>query len=323
MGYNQENYRRIRETYETKYLRAQEAAEARREEAYLKIPELRAADQEISHMGLEIMQAALSGRPEEAIQALKEKNLAIREARKVLLEAHGFPPDYTDVKYECPLCADSGFVDYKMCTCMKRKIIEAGYESSGMGELLKAQSFENFSLAYYESDPNAFKRMQQILRMMKDYAEGFEAGKSGSLVLFGDTGLGKTHLSSAVAKTVLEKGQDVFYTGAVSMLSDFEFQRFGSSATGEETGMTGRYFACDLLIIDDLGTEVTNQFTTSVLYHVINTRLNKKKATIISSNLTQADFRKRYWDRITSRVLGEYTVLPFLGTDIRSQKLKK
>ena len=323
MGYNQEHYRRIRETYDTKYLKAREEAEARREEVYLSIPEVRAADRELNGLGLEIMKAALSGKPEAAMQALREKNTAIREARGELLKAHGYPADYTEIRYECPLCADSGFIDCKMCTCMKKQLIEAGYESSGMADLLRSQSFDNFSLDYYAEDPSAHRRMEQITAVMKQYAENFDPATSGSLVLFGGTGLGKTHLSTAVARVVLDQGCDVFYTGAVNMLSDFEYQRFGNSITGDAGQDTSRYFTCDLLIIDDLGTEVANQFTTSVLYNLINTRLNRKKPTIISSNLSQADFRKRYWDRITSRVLGEYTVLPFLGMDIRSQKLQE
>ncbi len=323
MGYQQENYRKIREEYETKYLKAREAADARRAEVYLAIPEIKAADEELRSLGLEIMGAALSGSPEAAVSAIKEKTQAIRQARGELLVSRGYPADYTDIKYECPLCADSGFIDCKMCSCMKRKLIEASYETSGMADLLKTQSFENFSLDYYAADPSAHRRMQQIFTKMKEYAETFGEGETGSLVLFGGTGLGKTHLSTAVARTVLDRGYDVFYTGAVNMLSDFEYQRFGNSMTGDAGQDTSRYFSCDLLIIDDLGTEVTNQFTTSVLYNIINTRLNRKKPTVISSNLSQTDFRNRYWDRITSRVLGEYVVLPFLGTDIRSQKLKK
>ncbi len=323
MGYNQENYRRIRAEYETKYRVAREEAEARREEAYLMIPELKETDREMGHMGLQIMKAAYSGQPEEAISALREKNLSLQERRRTILTAHGYPADYTDIRYECPLCADSGFVDFKMCSCMKKKIIEAGYESSGMAELLRTQSFDNFSLDYYKDDPSALRRMMQIVTLMKQYAENFHAEKAENLVLFGGTGLGKTHLSSAVARIIIDRGFDVYYTGAVNMISDFEYQRFGNSMMGDTGDGTSRYFSCDLLIIDDLGTEVNNQFTTSVLYNVINTRLNRKKATVISSNLTQADFRKRYWDRITSRVLGEYTVLPFLGTDVRAQKLNR
>lgn len=317
-------YTRIREEYATKYLVAREEADLRRAEVHLAIPEVAEIDRALSETGLSLMKASMEGDDvQNRIAAVRLANEELRRVRAELLTAHGYPADYTEVRYECPLCGDSGFVDTKMCACMKRKLVEAGFEASGMGNLLREQSFDNFDLAYYQSDPAAARRMEQILTLMKKYAETFEAGKSGNLVLFGGTGLGKTHLSSAVARGVIERGCDVFYVSAISMLSDFERERFGNSAGGETGSDTSRYFTCDLLIIDDLGTEVHNQFTASVLYNVINTRLNKRLSTVINTNLTQDDFRKHYWDRITSRVLGEYTVLPFLGTDIRAQKLTR
>ena len=315
-------YTRIREEYATKYLVAREAADLRRAEVHLAIPEVAEIDKALSHTGLSLMKSSMDGENVEAlIASVRASNEELRRVRAELLVDHGYPADYTEVKYECTLCGDSGFVDTKMCTCMKKKLIEAGFDASGMGNLLREQSFENFDLTYYQNDPAAARRMEQILALMKKYAENFEAGKSGNLVLFGGTGLGKTHLSSAVARGVIERGCDVFYVSAVSMLSDFERERFGNSAGGETGYDTSRYFDCELLIIDDLGTEVHNQFTTSVLYNIINTRINKKLSTVINTNLTQDEFRKHYWDRITSRVLGEYTVLPFLGTDVRAQKL--
>ena len=187
---------------------------------------------------------------------------------------------------------------------------------------MEEQSFDNFSLDYYKTSPEAYKQMSRILLITKGFADNFIPQKSGNMVFFGGTGLGKTHLSSAIARTVIGKGCDVFYSTAVGCLGDFEYQRFGNSTGGDESGDTSRYFECDLLIIDDMGTEVNNQFTTSVLYNIINTRLSRRLSTIISTNLTQEEFRRRYWDRITSRVLGEYTVLPFVGVDIRAQKLK-
>ena len=317
-------YARIREEYATKYLIAREEADLRRAEIHLAIPEVAEIDRALGRTGLSLMEASMQGEDVQArIAAVRRTNEDLRHVRAELLTSHGYPADYTEVRYECPLCNDSGFVDTKMCICMKKKLVEAGFEASGMGNLLREQSFENFDLTYYQSDPTALRRMEQILARMRLYTETFEAGKSGNLVLFGGTGLGKTHLSSAIARGVIERGCDVFYVSAVSMLSDFERERFGNSAGGETGVGTDRYFSCDLLIIDDLGTEVNNQFTTSVLYNLINTRLNKRQSTIINTNLTQDEFRKRYWDRITSRVLGEYTVLPFLGTDVRAQKLSR
>ncbi len=317
-------YARIREEYATKYLIAREEADLRRATVYRDIPEVAEIDIALGKTGLSLMEASMQGKNvQERIAEVRKNNEELRRIRAGLLIAHGYPADYTDVHYECSLCGDSGFVDTKMCTCMRKKLVEAGFEASGMGNLLREQSFENFDLTYYQNDPAAARRMEQILARMRIYAETFEAGKSGNLVLFGGTGLGKTHLSSAVARGVIERGYDVFYVSAVSMLSDFERERFGNSAGGETGVDTSRYFHCDLLIIDDLGTEVHNQFTTSVLYNIINTRLNTRHSTVINTNLTQDDFRKHYWDRITSRVLGEYTVLPFLGTDVRAQKLTR
>ncbi len=317
-------YKRIREEYATKYLVAREEAELRRAEVHLALPEVEKIDRALSMTGLSLMAVSMEGGDvEQRIAEIREQNRELRRTRAAMLVAGGFPADYTEVRYECPLCSDSGFVDTKMCVCMKRKLIEASYDESGMGNLLREQRFDNFDLSYYSDDPNAARRMEQILRRMKSYAETFEPDKSPSLVLFGNTGLGKTHLSSAAAGVIIERGYDVFYVSAVSLLSDFEHERFGNSAGGETGFDTSRYFSCDLLIIDDLGTEVHNQFTTSVLYNLINTRLNKRRPTIINTNLTQDEFRKHYWDRITSRVLGEYTVLPFLGSDIRAQKLRR
>ncbi|MBQ9161953.1 MAG: ATP-binding protein [Clostridia bacterium] len=325
MSYNKDIFRAIREEYNTKYLRAREAATLRREEVARAVPEIGELDRRLSSVGLEIMNVALhnSGDELEARMAeLRIENEKIQAEKKKLLIANGYPEDYTEVKYECPDCGDSGFVDCKMCHCMRAKMIEAGYMQSGLAQLMNEQSFDNFSLDFYKSSPEIHKHMNRIFTITKSYAENFVSGKSGSMVFFGGTGLGKTHLSSAIARTVIAKGCDVFYTTAVGCLGDFEYQRFGNSTSGDESGDTSRYFDCDLLIIDDMGTEVNNQFTTSVLYNIINTRLSRRLATIISTNLSQDEFRRRYWDRITSRVLGEYTVLPFVGTDIRAQKLK-
>lgn len=317
-------YARIREEYATKYMIAREKAELRRSEVHLAIPEVERIDNALRMTGLSLMEASLHGEDVDArIAEVRQTNETLRRQRAALLVAGGYPADYTEIRYECPLCGDTGFVDTKMCVCMKKKLVEAGFEASGMGNLLREQSFANFDLSYYQGDPAAHRRMEQILSRMKLYAETFEAGKSGNLVLFGGTGLGKTHLSSAVAGAVIEKGYDVLYVSAVSLLADFEREQFRNSGGGDTGTDTSRYFSCDLLIIDDLGTEMNTAFTTSRLYNLINTRLNQHRATVINTNLTQDEFRKRYWDRITSRVLGEYTVLPFLGTDIRALKLSR
>ena len=338
MSFNRENYRRIRQDYETKYLRAREDADRRRNEAEAALPALRALDRELGTLGLELMRVSMenAGNDEArraALEALRRRNTELQRLRGEILQSAGYPADYTELRYECERCSDSGYLDSgAMCSCMREKLVAAGYASSGLGALLREQRFDNYSLDYFKNDEKTYRTMSFVLQTLREYAATFTpsgvAGReaSSNLLLVGGTGLGKTHLSTAVAKAVLDAGHDVLYTSAVGLMGDFEMARFGNSAAGEAglgAESTARYFDCDLLIIDDLGTEVTNQFTTSCLYNVINTRLNLRRPTIISTNLMQEELRRRYWDRITSRLFGEYKILLFLGTDVRAQKVMR
>lgn len=318
MGFNRVNYARIKAEYDGKYLRAEEEAQFRKSEIHALLPEVAKIDGELATSGVRVYEAAITG-DKAMIERIAEDNKKLIEKRGEILVAAGFPKDYTDVKYECMLCRDTGVVDHRMCKCLKEKLILAGLESSGMSQLIKTQTFENFDLSYYSGD--ARTRMTAILGIAKKYADGFDPEKSGSIIMMGNTGLGKTHISSAMGGVIINNGFDVYYSTAVDMMSDFENERF--SGVKSENQQTEKYFTCELLIIDDLGTELINQFSTSCLYNVINSRLIKKKPTIISTNFSREDLRKKYMDRITSRIFGEYTVLPFMGTDIREKKLQK
>ena len=328
MPYNPQNYRRIRQEYETKYLYARDDAERRRREVEMLIPEVRDIHRALSGVGLEIMRVSLehcdnAAAREAAIADLRQRNEALLQKRGQLLVAAGFPANYTELRYECSKCSDTGFLDdSSMCECMRRKLRLAGYETSGLGNLLREQSFDNYSLDYFKNDEKSFRVMSTVVQTLRSWADTFSS-KSDNLLLVGGTGLGKTHLSTAVAKTVLDAGHDVLYTTAVGMLAAFEAERFGNSAGPSDESDVNRYYNVDLLIIDDLGTEISNQFTVSTLYNVINTRLNLRRPTIISTNLMQEELRRRYWDRITSRLFGEYHVLLFLGTDVRRKKSMK
>lgn len=326
MGYNKENYKRIRAEYETKAFRAQEEAEARRHELYREIPELRELDGQTGNLGLRVMEIALqNGNVQDGMDRLRRETEELSRVRAELLRKHGYPADYSEPQYECPKCRDSGYVGIKMCSCMRMRLVEAGMESSGLSALMRKQSFDNFSLDFYRGDAREAEIMARNLRTVRSYAESFsteDGAKMQSLLFLGGTGLGKTHLSTAVARAVIERGYDVFYNSAVGMISDFECRRFGNGLVQGEGDDTARYVECDLLIIDDLGTEVVNQFTLSCLYHVINTRLNLQRPTVISTNLTSQELRRTYSDRITSRLMGEYLLVPFYGTDVRKQKIK-
>ena len=323
MSYRQENMRLLREEYEKKAMLAEEEAERRRAEVEDAIPEVRGLDASLAGLGPEVFRIAMGGGDiPAAVEDLRRKTEAMREKRAALLLKNGFPADYDDPKYECPLCRDTGFVKGEMCACMRRRMVEIGLRSSGLSELMKKQSFENFSLDYYRYNPDVFQSMSEVLAAAKEFAEEFGSPDAAAknLLLVGGSGIGKTHLSTAIARRVIERGYDVLYNSAVGMLSDFEALRFGTGMAEGDGSNVSRYTECDLLILDDLGTEVVNQFSLSCLYHVVNTRLNKDLPTIISSNLTPSEISKTYTDRIASRLFGEYRVLLFRGKDIRQQK---
>ncbi len=323
MSYNKDNYIRIRQQYADKNLRAKNEAQARTRELHMQYPELEKIDRVLAETGLSILKEAAKGKEglEERIEAIKEGNKSLLEARGAYLQSIGYPADYTAVKYECEKCSDTGFVGTKMCDCLRRELVLAGYESSGIGGLIRTQSFDSFSLDYYKRTPNELRNMQMILDTCKAYAERFSEGNGESLFFCGTTGLGKTHLSTSIAKVLIERGFDVVYDSAQNIISDFEFERFGRGYGDDSESRTDKYFECDMLIIDDLGTEMANQFTVSCLYNIINTRINHSKSMIISTNLAQNEIRERYSDRITSRLFGDFMVMKFAGKDIRLQKL--
>ena len=322
MAFNSENYQKIRESYNTKHLVAEKAADMRRAELWVRIPSLREIDDRLAATGPRLIAVSLR-KSNETVGEIRADVEELSRRRAELLESHGYPADYTDPRYECPKCSDSGYVGERMCECMRRELVMAGYESSGIAKLMSHQTFDSFDLDFYRDSARTYENMGYVYNTLKSYAQDFDPAISPNLILFGGTGLGKTHLSTAVAKTVIDKGFDVVYTGAIGMLADFERARFGNSSGVESGNGTDRYFDCDLLIVDDLGSEISNQFTVSCVYNIINSRITLGRPTIISTNLNQNEIGTRYWDRITSRLFGEYLPLVFSGTDVRKQKISK
>lgn len=325
MGYNRADYLRIRAEYSEKYVRARELADERKFELYLKIPEVKSIDSVLAGTGSEIMAIIVSGKgnTDEQVAALKTRNEKLLARRGEILVANGYSADYSDVHYECDKCGDTGYVNTKMCECMKKALVLAGYESSGLGGLIRTQRFDNFSLEYYRDGGANFDNMQRVVANLKGFADSFDGDTYKNYLLLGATGLGKTHLSTAVAKIVIERGYDVLYVSAVGMIGDFEARRFGVGSGDGNLRDTERYYNADLLIIDDLGTEVVNQFTVSCLYDVINSRINNRRCTFINTNLTKKEIEAKYTERIASRLFGEYYPFLFVGTDIRKQKINK
>ena len=320
MGYNVENYRKIREEFEKKRQNAISDAEERRLNFRSMSKEARELDRALSETGLRIFRAGCEGADnlQEKIEEIRAEHDAIMGAKRVLLKKMGLPEDYTDIHYECEKCLDTGFVDTKMCSCMKKALIYEGFRSSGLGSLVEKQSFDNFSLKYYKGDD--LDKMEYNLSAAKEFAEGFSENSTENLLLLGGTGLGKTHISTSIAKAVIENGYDVLYDSAQNIITAFEHDRFRRGYGDSTPDESEKYFSCDLLIIDDLGTEVSNSFSVACLYNIINTRINKGMPIVINTNMNQKIMLSRYDERISSRLLGEFTILLFSGEDIRKQK---
>ena len=319
MGFNNADFLRIREEYSKKYLKAHEAAEARQLELHEKIPDLKKLDAVLATTATRIMDAVCGENSEERIAEVRRENQMLLDTRAEILRLYGYPEDYSDVKYECERCGDTGYVDTKMCSCMKQALIMAGYRSSGVYGLMKTQSFDNFSLDYYKDSKENLSLMTIAVEGLKKYASEFDANTYRNYLFIGNTGLGKTHLSTSIAVKVIERGFDVLYVSACSLISDFEQKRFASA----ENVDISRYYSADLLIIDDFGTELGNQFTVSCMYDIINSRITNRKSTIINTNLKKNEIGTRYGERIESRLFGEYLPVVFSGKDIRGQKIDR
>ena len=313
--YNYENYTKVKAAIEQRRSEAIAAADARNGLVRAESPEIAEIDRELSRTGLELFRIACAGQD---LTPLKERNKELMARRKRLLVSLGHSEDFTDVHYTCPDCSDTGYTNrgQTVCHCLREALIKESIASSGIGRLIDKQSFDNFDLEWYRRDKDTYDRMCANLAAAKSYVKSFK-DKGGNLLLIGTTGTGKTHVSTAIARELIHMGYDVIYDSAENVFSDFETDRF-RSGYGPHEPKAEKYLRADLLIIDDLGTEFTNQFTLSCLYNLLNTRHNRGLATVISTNLTPEQLEKRYEDRISSRLIGRDTqILVFVGNDHR------
>ena len=300
---------------------------ALREKIYRELPRAKEIEAQLRATAPRIVAVSLRQGLEgkEALAALRRENLALQDEEAALLDRAGYAVDALDETPLCPVCGDRGWIGSSMCDCLKSLCREEQISELSSMLDLKDQSFDTFRLDYYDREVPAGARlspqenMERVLSFCRTYAELFETTSYRNLFLSGPPGLGKTFLSACIARVVSEKGFSVVYDSAPSIFDRFETRRF--APYGEETRQadadTRRYLACDLLILDDLGTEFVSPFIQSALYELINTRLIENKRTVISSNLDRAELRKRYSPQIVSRLEGSFQLLPFYGKDIR------
>lgn len=291
------------------------------DEAVRKVPEILELEETMARAGLDTIKAVGMGDDSEKyIMNLARINLEAQQKRRQLLVSNGFPEDWLDVPYTCKKCEDNGSADGLVCECYKNLLRSIEYEKLCSKLPVNNCSFENFKLDYYPDGAGISprKRMESIFDFCKNYAADF--GKdSPSLFLYGMTGLGKTHLSLAVAGKAVESGYGVIYTTAQNLFNKMEREKFGRA---DDKNTEQSILDCDLLIIDDLGTEFSTQFTVSALYNIVNSRELEGRPTIISTNLTPERLKEAYNDRIASRILSNYVILQFDGADIRQLKTR-
>ncbi len=331
MGFPKHIYRQASSLLTDRRQKAEQEAILRKQELYAALPELRDIERQLSDCGRGVI-AAVAARNGDArllVEQMKERSLALQKRRSNILSDAGLNDTFLEPNYHCKLCNDSGYVGTRRCQCLEQLLRQfASQELGGTG--LENFRFENFSLAYYgqELTPDGGSAQQQmagIFTYCQGYARDFDPKHSPSLLFTGGTGLGKTHLSLAIAREVINKGHGVIYASVQNLMARLEEERFQSGGYyGEEAEQ--RYMdmvlECDLLILDDLGTEFLNQFVSSSIYNLINTRLLQNRPTIISTNLLPPDMSKRYSDRLVSRLYGNYLRLNFVGKDVRLQKLR-
>jgi DNA replication protein DnaC len=307
----------------------------RRQTIYQNVPRLQEIDQLLRQTMFQVMKEVLStgGHPTESMNAIRLENRALQEEQRQLLQRHGYPVDALDDVPACTYCNDTGYCGATPCTCLKELYTQEQIKELSKLLQLGEQSFDAFSLEVYDSQKwpgkgiSPRENMELIYEICLGYARKFEKYYFNNLFLSGGTGLGKTFLSACIAKEVSEKGFSVVYDTATQILAQFETQKFSKDseegrAAGEEVK---RYLHCDLLIVDDLGSELTTPFVQSALYTLINSRLDGTHHTVISSNLSLQELKNRYSAPVYSRVAGEYRTLLFFGDDVRLQtgKLQK
>jgi DNA replication protein DnaC len=319
--------------YELKKNKSARLYQEKMEHMYDKIPRVKEIDETLSKLGFELVALVLrqGADREKAVADMQETEEALRYERGKLLKKHKYTPQYFDEAYACSACKDTAFINNERCNCLKQRLINKHYEMSNLSKILNIENFGNFKLDYYTDEPDekygVSPRMliQKNVEKCKDFIKSFENKTEDTctvnLFLYGDTGLGKTYLCNCVAKELLDNGHSVLYLTAPELFKNIETIRFGKEKDNETlTEKMELVYSTDLLIVDDLGSEFSTAVTASEFFNILNMRLLNRKQTIFSTNLMPKDLADIYTDRVTSRIVGNFNMLLFVGDDIREYK---
>ena len=324
MALSNSQYDQLMRIYEIRRLNEEHNLRERHEHALTLIPELGDLENQISSTGINAAKRLLDGESRSSGQ-LKEQLSLLFSKKKQLLVSAGLSKDYLEPHYICPDCQDTGYIGTDKCHCFQKAIVDLLYTQSNLHDILSVENFSTFSMDFYSGnhiDPltgrSSLVSAQTALKTCKRFVDTF-SDSFHNILLYGDTGVGKTFLTHCIAKELMDSTYSVIYFSASQFFDYLAKNTFGKREE-QDTDASAYIYNCDLLIIDDLGTELYNSFTKSQLFVCLNERILRRKSTVISTNLSLDDINAIYSERIFSRISSNYTMLRLTGDDIRIQK---
>ena len=321
MSLTNAQYNSIMKGYEQTRDRNRHLDEQRRLEIYAKLPEYGKLDESVGELSVAQARLLLNG-DDTALTRLHSSLKEISRQKKEILASAGYPADYLEPIYDCPDCKDTGYTEgenglRKKCHCFHQQELDILYEQSHIRDMIASENFSNLSYEYYQGEDRL--RFEKCVEVCRNFVQNFKQDYH-NLFFYGTVGTGKSFLSGCIARELLESGYSVIYFSSSELFTNLAHYSFDTNAKGELSGFYEDLYNCDLLIIDDLGTELTNSFVASQLFSCLNERHLRKNATVISTNLNLEELRDRYSDRVFSRITSHFDVFKLTGPDIRMYK---
>ena len=303
-------------------------SEHRKKHVYTSFPRIKKIDEETTKIGISIARSILNdpANYEQTLKSLKNKMDQLKQEKAFLLTENNIPLNFLELDYQCKTCKDTGFLENgRKCNCYKQKLIDQAYLMSNLNKVLEKENFNTFDIDLFKNTPfegedvTPYENMQKVLDESALFVNNFDS-ENKNLLFYGTTGLGKTFMCNCITKALLDKGKIVIYQTAFKILEILENYKFNRNKSIDVEQNYQLLFDCDLLIIDDLGTELTNSFTNSEIFYILNTRLIQDKSLIISTNLSPREVIERYSDRISSRIFDKFEIMKFYGNDLRWER---
>ncbi len=324
MALNNLQYENIIREYRDIQNRNRHEMNRRIREVYARVPGYEELDMATGSVSSAFAEDIISGVPD-ALTRLHDAMDAHRRKKQDLIIRAGYPADYLDPIFDCPDCKDSGYIPSthgpsRKCACFKRRELAILYEQSNIQNIISTENFSTLSYEYYQG--NDLERFSRAVEICQNFVQNFKQDYH-NLFFYGTVGTGKSFLSGCIAAELLKTGRSVIYFSAVGLFDTLARFTFDSKNKTDLYNLYQDIYECDLIIIDDLGTEVTNSFVTSQLFSLLNERHLRHRATIISTNLGLEELRDRYSDRVFSRITSNYQLCKLTGPDVRMLKKRK